>query len=96
MCNENWVGVECDKCAEHRTGETCEECSEGWGGSKCQECAQDYYREGVCNLTCIAVEGKYKCSDSGKKVCNENWKGAECDNCAEYRTGITCEQCSEG
>ena len=96
VCNENWVGVECDNCAEHRTGETCEECSEGWGGSKCQECAQDYYPEIICNVKCTAEEGRYTCSDLGKKVCNENWKGAECDKCAEHRTGITCEQCSEG
>ena len=96
VCNENWVGVECDNCAEHRTGETCEECSEGWGGIKCQECAQDYYPESICNVKCSAVEGRYRCSDSGKKVCNENWVGVECDNCAEHRTGETCDECSEG
>ena len=96
VCNENWKGVECDNCADHRTGETCEQCSEGWGGNKCQECAQDYYPEGICNVSCTEVEGKYTCSESGKKLCNENWKGAECDNCAEYRTGETCQKCREG
>ena len=37
----------------------------------------------VGNVTCKAVEERYICSDSGKKVCHENWKGSECDNCAE-------------
>ena len=96
VCYENWKGAECDTCAEHRTGGTCEECSEGWRGNKCQACAKDYYPEGVCNVTCTAVEARYTCSDLGKKVCYENWKGAECDTCAEHRTGGTCEECSEG
>ena len=96
VCDENWAGVECDSCAEHRTGDSCEKCSEGWGGNKCQECDKDYYPEGVCNEKCTAVDGRYTCSNLGKKVCNENWKGLECDSCAEHRTGETCEQCSEG
>ena len=72
VCNKNWKGAECDNCAEHRIGETCEKFSEGWGGNKCQDCAQDNYPERICNLKCTAVEGRYTCSDSGKKVCNKN------------------------
>ena len=83
-------------CAEHKTGENCDMCQKEWSGEHCEECAENYFPENVCNVTCIAVEGRYTCSNIGKKVCDENWAGVECDSCAEQRTGVTCEQCSEG
>ena len=83
-------------CAEHKTGENCDMCQKEWSGEQCEECAENYFPENVCDVTCIAVEGRYTCSNIGKKVCNENWKGVECDTCAEHRIGETCEECSEG
>ena len=83
-------------CAEHKTGDNCDMCQKEWSGEHCEECAENYFPEKVCDVTCIAVEGRYACSNIGKKVCDENWAGVECDTCAEHRTGETCEQCSEG
>ena len=83
-------------CDEHKTGENCDMCQKEWSGEHCEECAENYFPENVCNVTCIAVEGRYTCSNIGKKMCNENWAGVECDSCAEHRTGVTCEKCSEG
>ena len=92
-CYDKWKGVECDSCAEHRTGDSCNECIEGWGGDKCQQCAENYYPAGMCNVTCISVDGRYSCSGQGVKVCNENMTGVECDSCAEHRTGDSCDEC---
>ena len=83
-------------CIGHKTGDNCDMCQKEWSGEHCEECAENYFPEKVCNVTCISVDGRYTCSNSGRKVCNENWKGAECDTCAEHRTGETCEKCSEG
>ena len=83
-------------CVEHKTGDNCDMCQKEWGGEQCEECAENYFPENVCNVACLAVDGRYTCSDLGKKVCDENWKGVECDSCAEHRTGETCEECSEG
>ena len=91
VCNEKWKGAECDNCANHRTGETCGQCIEGWGGNKCQECAQDYYREGVCNVTCTEERNKFTCADDGSKACVKNWKGEECKNCSEGYFGEYCD-----
>ena len=91
VCNENWKGAECDGCAEHRTGETCEECSKGWGGNKCQKCAQDYYPEGVCNVTCTEEKKNFTCTDDGRKACYENWRGEDCNNCSEEFFGEFCD-----
>ena len=90
VCNENWKGAECDNCADHRSGETCEQCSEGWGGNKCQECAQDYYPEGLCNVTCIEEKNKFTCKEDGLKACSKNWRGEECDNCSGGYFGEFC------
>ena len=83
-------------CVEHKTGENCDKCQKERRGEQCEECAENYFPEKVCDVKCIAVDGRYSCSDLGTKVCNENWKGAECDSCAEHRTGETCEECSKG
>ena len=78
-------------CAEHKTGENCDMCQKEWSGEHCEECAENYFPENVCDVTCIAVEGRYTCSNIGKKVCNENWAGAECDNCSEEYFGEFCD-----
>ena len=91
VCNENWKGAECDNCADQRAGETCEKCSEGWGGYKCQECDQDYYPEGLCNVTCTEEKNKFTCKEDGMKACYKNWGGEECENCAEEFFGEFCD-----
>ena len=83
-------------CTEHKTGDNCEICQKEWVGVNCEECAENYFPEKVCNVTCLAVEGRYTCSDEGKKVCNEKRAGVECEVCAEKRTGTNCEDCIEG
>ena len=83
-------------CAAHKTGQNCDKCQKEWGGDKCEECAENYFPEKVCNVTCIAVEGRYTCSDLGMKVCHENRTGVDCDNCTEHRTGKICENCTKG
>ena len=83
-------------CATHKTGQNCDQCQKEWGGDKCEECAENYFPEKVCNVTCIAVEGRYTCSHLGGKVCHENRTGLDCDSCTEHRTGKICENCTEG
>ena len=70
-------------CADHKTGENCDMCQEEWSGEHCEECAENYFPENVCNVTCTPVEGRYTCSDLGRKVCYKNWRGEECENCSE-------------
>ena len=83
-------------CAAHKTGQNCDKCQKEWSGDKCEECAENYFPEKVCNVTCIAVEGRYTCSHLGGKVCHENRTGVDCDSCTEHRTGEMCENCTEG
>ena len=83
-------------CAAHKTGQNCDKCQKEWGGDKCEECAENYFPEKVCDVKCIAVEGRYTCSDLGRKVCHENRTGVDCDSCTEHRTGEMCGNCTEG
>ena len=46
-----------------------ETCAEHRTGENCDTCLEE------CSVKCIAVEGRYTCSDLGNKVCHANWRG---------------------